>query len=265
MRGDHEPRRVHDPQPASRCDDVADGVRHRRETQLVQPVGEPAAARAFAAARRGDPRRVAHVPAAVSSSVSHVSDGAPSRTRWHAGDTLVDSPPMLLPASVPAAFDNVAERDHFATSRPFRRGPMQQQDLIHDWNTAATPSTIAARPVELDDETLRDGLQCPSVTDPPIAAKIEILHLMCELGIHTADIGLPGAGPRAEARRAGARARDRRARCRSRPTARRARCARTSSRSRASCRRRACPSRRARSSARRRSGSMPRTGRSTAC
>jgi 2-isopropylmalate synthase len=36
------------------------------------------------------------------------------------------------------------------------------------------------------------------VTDPPIAAKIEILHLMCELGIHTADIGLPGAGPRAE-------------------------------------------------------------------
>jgi 2-isopropylmalate synthase len=77
---------------------------------------------------------------------------------------------------------------------------MQQQDLIHDWNTAGDAvdySTLG--PVELDDETLRDGLQCPSVTDPPIAAKIEILHLMCELGIHTADIGLPGAGPRAEA------------------------------------------------------------------
>ena len=56
----------------------------------------------------------------------------------------------------------------------------------------------AIPPVELDDETLRDGLQSPSVQDPPIGAKIEILHLMDGLGIHTADIGLPGAGPRAE-------------------------------------------------------------------
>lgn len=76
---------------------------------------------------------------------------------------------------------------------------MQQQDLIHDWNTAGDAVDYThLEPVELDDETLRDGLQCPSVTDPPIDAKIEILHLMCELGIHTADIGLPGAGPRAE-------------------------------------------------------------------
>ncbi|HEX2166038.1 MAG TPA: LeuA family protein [Longimicrobiales bacterium] len=76
---------------------------------------------------------------------------------------------------------------------------MQQQDLIHDWNTAGDAVDYSRlTPVELDDETLRDGLQCPSVTDPPIAQKIEILHLMCELGIHTADIGLPGAGSRAE-------------------------------------------------------------------
>jgi 2-isopropylmalate synthase len=75
---------------------------------------------------------------------------------------------------------------------------MQQQDLIHDWNTAGDAFDYTRlEPVELDDETLRDGLQCPSVTDPTIAQKIEILHLMCELGIHTADIGLPGAGPRA--------------------------------------------------------------------
>jgi 2-isopropylmalate synthase len=75
---------------------------------------------------------------------------------------------------------------------------MQQQDLIFDWNTAGGAVDYGAlRPVELDDETLRDGLQCPSVIDPPIAAKIEILHLMCELGIHTADLGLPGAGERA--------------------------------------------------------------------
>ncbi|HEX6306995.1 MAG TPA: LeuA family protein [Longimicrobiales bacterium] len=77
---------------------------------------------------------------------------------------------------------------------------MQQHELIYDWNTAADDAARARRAtIELDDETLRDGLQCPSVTDPPIAAKIEILHLMCELGIHTADIGLPGAGPRAQA------------------------------------------------------------------
>jgi 2-isopropylmalate synthase len=77
---------------------------------------------------------------------------------------------------------------------------MRQQDLIYDWNTAHGATDYAQlRPVELDDETLRDGLQCPSVTDPPIAAKIEILHLIAELGIHTADLGLPGAGPRAAA------------------------------------------------------------------
>jgi len=50
-----------------------------------------------------------------------------------------------------------------------------------------------------DDETLRDGLQGPSSIDPPIERKIELLHLMDRLGIDTADIGLPGAGPRAVA------------------------------------------------------------------
>ena len=75
---------------------------------------------------------------------------------------------------------------------------MEEQDLIHDWNAAGDAVDYRTLgPVELDDETLRDGLQSPSVTDPPIGQKIEILHLMSELGIHTADIGLPGAGPRA--------------------------------------------------------------------
>jgi 2-isopropylmalate synthase len=49
----------------------------------------------------------------------------------------------------------------------------------------------------LNDETLRDGLQSPSVRDPSIAEKIEILHLMEALGIDALDLGLPGAGPRA--------------------------------------------------------------------
>lgn len=76
---------------------------------------------------------------------------------------------------------------------------MQEQDLIYDWNSAGSAIDYRRlRPVELDDETLRDGLQCPSVRDPSIEQKIRILHLMAALGIHTADIGLPGAGPRAE-------------------------------------------------------------------
>ena len=74
-----------------------------------------------------------------------------------------------------------------------------KEGLIYDWNLAGTPPARPPFPVQFDDETLRDGLQSPSVTDPEIPAKLELLHLMDALGIHTADIGLPGAGPRAKA------------------------------------------------------------------
>ncbi len=73
---------------------------------------------------------------------------------------------------------------------------MDRSELIYDWNRVGTAET-APRPLELNDETLRDGLQSPSVIDPPIDKKLEILHLMDSLGIDAADIGLPGAGPRA--------------------------------------------------------------------
>jgi isopropylmalate/homocitrate/citramalate synthase len=77
---------------------------------------------------------------------------------------------------------------------------MNEHDLIHDWNTTGDAFVYRTlRPVELDDETLRDGLQSPSVRDPSIEDKVRILHLMDGLGIHTAAIGLPGAGPRAVA------------------------------------------------------------------
>ncbi len=67
--------------------------------------------------------------------------------------------------------------------------------LIHDWNTAdGRPEPPRGR-VELDDETLRDGLQSPSVRTPTVAQKVELLHGLVELGIDAADIGLPGAGP----------------------------------------------------------------------
>jgi len=73
---------------------------------------------------------------------------------------------------------------------------MDKSELIYDWNTVRR-AEMTARTLELNDETLRDGLQSPSVIDPPIDKKIEILHLMDSLGIDGADIGLPGAGPRA--------------------------------------------------------------------
>jgi isopropylmalate/homocitrate/citramalate synthase len=67
------------------------------------------------------------------------------------------------------------------------------ESLIYDWNAVGAAPKPAL--VMLDDETLRDGLQSPSVRTPTIEQKIEILHLIDALGIDTADIGLPGAGP----------------------------------------------------------------------
>jgi isopropylmalate/homocitrate/citramalate synthase len=74
---------------------------------------------------------------------------------------------------------------------------MHTSDLIYDWNKDYPPGLKPSGPVLINDETLRDGLQSPSVRDPSIAEKIEILHLMEALGIDSLDLGLPGAGPRA--------------------------------------------------------------------
>ncbi|HEX2059431.1 MAG TPA: LeuA family protein [Thermoanaerobaculia bacterium] len=69
------------------------------------------------------------------------------------------------------------------------------EHLIYDWNTEGEQPARPSRKVEFDDETLRDGLQSPSVTDPSIEEKLRILHYMHAIGIDNADIGLPGAGP----------------------------------------------------------------------
>ena len=76
---------------------------------------------------------------------------------------------------------------------------MDYEKLIFDWNAQGAPELPPGRKYMLDDESLRDGLQSPSVRDPSIQDKIEILHLMEELGIDSVDLGLPGAGPRAQA------------------------------------------------------------------
>jgi 2-isopropylmalate synthase len=76
---------------------------------------------------------------------------------------------------------------------------LKYSHLIYDWNSVSGGQFTPGHAVLLNDESLRDGLQSPSVKDPAIESKIRILHLMEQLGINTLDIGLPGAGPRAVA------------------------------------------------------------------
>ena len=73
----------------------------------------------------------------------------------------------------------------------------RQAELIYDWNEVGRKGRLIARDVTFFDETLRDGLQNPSVADPSIEAKLKLVHLMDKLGIHVADIGLPGSSKRA--------------------------------------------------------------------
>ena len=72
---------------------------------------------------------------------------------------------------------------------------MKEADLIYDWNSLDMFDWSSVR-LDLNDETLRDGLQSPSAVDPVMEDKIALLHLMVDLGIAAADIGLPGAGPK---------------------------------------------------------------------
>src|SRR3989304_5183746 len=69
------------------------------------------------------------------------------------------------------------------------------KDLIYDWNVQGEAPSYP-RSVLITDETLRDGLQSPSVTHPPIQDKVYLLYLMRDLGIDAADLGLCGAGER---------------------------------------------------------------------
>jgi len=73
---------------------------------------------------------------------------------------------------------------------------MSEARLVFDWSVHGPHRFRGPERVTVNDETLRDGLQSPSVTDPPIETKLRILHLMEELSIECASMGLPGAGPR---------------------------------------------------------------------
>jgi 2-isopropylmalate synthase len=80
--------------------------------------------------------------------------------------------------------------------RRTKRSRFAESDIIYDWNRLQ-PRPKPAHAFDLFDETLRDGLQSPSVSDPSLDDKLEILELMNAVGIRSADIGLPGAGKRA--------------------------------------------------------------------
>ncbi|MDI1437200.1 LeuA family protein [Polyangium sorediatum] len=73
----------------------------------------------------------------------------------------------------------------------------RSDDLIYDWNEIGRKGRLIPRDVTFFDETLRDGLQNPSVADPNIEQKLKLIHLMSKIGIHVADIGLPGSSKRA--------------------------------------------------------------------
>lgn len=70
--------------------------------------------------------------------------------------------------------------------------------LIYDWNERDRRGPLLRRPPRFVDETIRDGLQSPSVRDPTVEQKMELVRLMDKLGIHVVDLGLPGAGKRAQ-------------------------------------------------------------------
>ena len=82
------------------------------------------------------------------------------------------------------------------SAKPGSRMRTAPHPLIYDWNHDTVAPRPAGHAAMLNDETLRDGLQSPSVRTPTIDQRIAILHHMDALGIDTADVGLPGAGPR---------------------------------------------------------------------
>jgi len=75
-------------------------------------------------------------------------------------------------------------------------GDFNENDIIYDWNSVNKVAPLSPSKILFMDETLRDGLQSPSVVDPLVADKIMLVHTMNALGIQHADVGLPGAGPR---------------------------------------------------------------------
>jgi 2-isopropylmalate synthase len=68
---------------------------------------------------------------------------------------------------------------------------------ITDWNQVGSPGAPGTR-IAIHDETLRDGLQSPSAAQPPLDAKLDLLYRMADVGVESADLGMPASGPRVQ-------------------------------------------------------------------
>ncbi|MCY1008725.1 2-isopropylmalate synthase [Nannocystis pusilla] len=70
--------------------------------------------------------------------------------------------------------------------------------LIYDWNEKERTGPLLRRAPRFVDESIRDGIQSPSVRDPSIEQKMELVRLMDRMGVQAVNLGLPGAGRRAQ-------------------------------------------------------------------
>jgi 2-isopropylmalate synthase len=86
-----------------------------------------------------------------------------------------------------------------SAAAPAPHAEPREADVVYDWNRMGDTVSPPLRRVKFVDETLRDGIQCPSVTDPGIEDKKQIVRLLAAVGVDHVDVGLPGAGPRAVA------------------------------------------------------------------
>jgi 2-isopropylmalate synthase len=86
-----------------------------------------------------------------------------------------------------------------SAAAPAPHAEPREADVVYDWNRMGDTVSPPLRRVKFVDETLRDGIQCPSVTDPGIEDKKQIVRLLSAVGVDHVDVGLPGAGPRAVA------------------------------------------------------------------
>lgn len=84
-----------------------------------------------------------------------------------------------------------------SAAAPAPHAEPREADVVYDWNRMGDTVSPPLRRVKFVDETLRDGIQCPSVTDPGIEDKKQIVRLLAAVGVDHVDVGLPGAGPRA--------------------------------------------------------------------
>ncbi len=71
-----------------------------------------------------------------------------------------------------------------------------EAETTFDWNAREHGRLSLPPGVSLQDETLRDGIQNPSVVDPRIEDKLALIHLMEQLGIQVVNVGLPASSRR---------------------------------------------------------------------